>query len=116
MTQSAGRRAVGRFLVISAVIAASTLYAASGASAGPPDPPGHNKGVNHCVNSFGVDYNELFGSTGWPTPWPAPNCGEDPALLIGPDRVELSRLENQSPAAALLPSSSRSKEFDSVPA
>jgi hypothetical protein len=63
MTQIVPRRALGKFLVIFAVIAASTLSAASGASAGRLDPPGHNEGVHHCVNSFGVDYNELFGIT-----------------------------------------------------
>ena len=47
--------------MISTVITASTLWAASEASAGRPDPPGHNEGAHHCVNSFGVDYNELFG-------------------------------------------------------
>ena len=63
MTQTTGRRAVRRFIVISAAIAASTLHAASGASAGRPDPPGHNEDAHHCINSFGVDYNELFGIT-----------------------------------------------------
>ena len=54
---------VGKCLVIFAAIAASTLYVASGASVSHPHPPGHNKDVHHCGNSFGVDYNDLLGIT-----------------------------------------------------
>ena len=35
------------------------MFAVGAASAGRVDPPG--KDANHCVNSFGVDLNELYG-------------------------------------------------------
>ena len=47
-------------LALTAVLAVSLAFGAPGASAERLDPPGHRDG-NHCVNSFGVDLNDLFG-------------------------------------------------------
>jgi hypothetical protein len=55
-----GHRTIGRVLLIATVITASVAIAAGEASAGRPDPPGHTD-ANHCVNSFGVDLNDLYG-------------------------------------------------------
>ena len=47
-------------LALTAVLAVSLAFGAPGASAQRLDPPGH-RDSNQCVNSFGVDLNELFG-------------------------------------------------------
>jgi hypothetical protein len=53
-------RVLGRVLLTASVVSASLVMAAGGASADRPDPPGHID-ANHCVNSFGVDLNDLYG-------------------------------------------------------
>jgi hypothetical protein len=52
------RRVAGR-AALSTFLAASLVFAVGTASAGRDDPPGQD--ANHCVNSFGVDLNELYG-------------------------------------------------------
>lgn len=49
-----------RLTFVLAVLATSMLLSFRGESAGRVDPPGHQDG-NHCVNSFGVDLNDLYG-------------------------------------------------------
>jgi hypothetical protein len=41
-------------------LAASFVIAVGTASAGRDDPPG-DRDANHCINSFGIDLNELYG-------------------------------------------------------
>ena len=49
-----------RWTIVFAVLATSALMSFGAESAERPDPPGHLDG-NHCVNSSGVDLNELYG-------------------------------------------------------
>jgi hypothetical protein len=49
-----------RLTMMFAVLATSMLLSSRGESAGRVDPPGHQDG-NHCVNSSGVDLNDLYG-------------------------------------------------------
>lgn len=53
-------RIIGRVLLIVTVVMASVEIGAGEVSAGRTDPPGH-RDANHCVNRFGVDYNDLYG-------------------------------------------------------
>jgi hypothetical protein len=53
-------RTIVRVLLIATIVTTLVGGAAGEASAGRPDPPGHTD-ANHCVNSFGVDYNDLYG-------------------------------------------------------
>jgi hypothetical protein len=52
-------RSVLRGGVVGALIVGALWTGISSAAAGRPDPPG--KDANSCVNSFGVDYNALYG-------------------------------------------------------
>jgi len=52
-------RIIGSVLLIATVVTASVELGVGEASAGRPDPPGHTD-ANHCVNRFGVDYNDLY--------------------------------------------------------
>jgi len=49
-----------RLTIVFAVLATSMLLSFRAESAGRADPPGHQDG-NHCVNSSGVDLNDLYG-------------------------------------------------------
>lgn len=48
-----------RLAIVLAVLATSMLFSLR-AEAGRVDPPGHQD-ANHCVSSFGVDLNDLYG-------------------------------------------------------
>lgn len=54
-------RTISRVLLIASIVTTLVVSAAGEVSAGGrPDPPGH-RDANHCVNNFGVDYNDLYG-------------------------------------------------------
>jgi hypothetical protein len=48
------------FTALLTFLAASLVIAVGTASAGRDDPPG-DRDANHCINSFGIDLNELYG-------------------------------------------------------
>jgi hypothetical protein len=53
-------RGVAGLAALLTLLATSLVFAVGNASAGRDDPPG-DRDANHCVNSFGVDLNELYG-------------------------------------------------------
>ena len=48
------------FAALLTLLTTSLAYGVGNASGGRDDPPG-DRDANHCINSFGVDFNELYG-------------------------------------------------------